>query len=94
VNGPRPAPTRPYPPPLGVRTNGLAIAAMTCGILWFTWIGAVLAVIFGHVARRQIGEARGWQRGDGMALAGMVLGYSGLAVLLFTVLALATGRVS
>jgi hypothetical protein len=94
VSGPRPVPTSPYPPPLGVRTNGLAIAAMIAGILWFTWIGAVLGVIFGHVARRQIGEANGWQRGDGMALAGMVLGYSGLAVLLFTVLALATGRVS
>jgi hypothetical protein len=94
VNGLPPAPTRPYPPPLGVRTNGLAIAALVAGILWFTWIGAVLGVIFGHVARRQIGEAKGWQKGDGMALAGLVLGYSGLLVLLFTVLALATGRTS
>jgi hypothetical protein len=92
VNGPRPVPTPPYPPPLGVRTNGLAIAALVSGLLWFTWIGAVLAVIFGHVARRQIAEARGWQRGEGMALAGLVLGYSGLAVVLFAVLALATGR--
>ena len=97
MNGLRPASTpltRPYPPPLAPRTNGLAIAALATGILWFTWIGAVLAVIFGHVARRQIRESRGWQRGGGMALAGVVLGYSGFAVLLFTVLALATGRAS
>jgi len=93
VSEPRPAATHPYPPAIRVRTNGLAIAALIAGILWFTWIGAVLAVIFGHVARRQIGQSKGWQRGGGMALAGVVLGYSGLAVLLFTVLALATGRV-
>ncbi len=89
-----PPPTRPYPPPLAVRRNGLAIAALVTGILWFTWIGAVLGVIFGYVARRQIREAKGWQTGDGMAVAGLVLGWSGLAVLLFTVLALATGRAS
>jgi hypothetical protein len=94
VNRLPPAPPRPYPPPLVVRTNGLAVAALVAGILWFTWIGAVLGVILGHRARRQVRAAHGWQRGDGMALAGLVLGYSGLAVLLFTVVALATDQAS
>lgn len=92
MNDPTPARTHPYPPPLSVHTNGFAIAALVTGILWFTWVGAVLAVVFGHVARRQIRTAGGWQRGDGMALAGTVLGYSGLAVLVFALLALATDR--
>jgi hypothetical protein len=83
---------RTYPPPLTARTNGLAIAALVSGFAWCTWIGAVLAVIFGHLARRQIRGARGWQRGDGMAVAGLVLGYAGLAVLVLAAIALATGR--
>ena len=34
-----------------------------------------LAIIFGHIARRQIREAKGRERGKGMALAGLILGY-------------------
>ena len=93
MNGLRPPPPRPYPPPLVARTNGMAIAALVAGILFFTWIGAVLAVVFGHVARRQLRGAGGWQRGDGLAVAGLVLGYAGLAILVFTLLSVATGRV-
>ena len=35
----------------------------------------VLAIIFGGTARRQIREAKGRERGKGMALAGSILGY-------------------
>jgi Domain of unknown function (DUF4190) len=86
-------PARPYPPPLAARTNGMAIGALIAGILFFTWIGAVLAVVLGHLARGQIRRAGGWQRGDGLAVAGLVLGYAGIAVLVFTLLTVATGRV-
>ena len=34
-----------------------------------------LAIIFGHIARRQIREAKGRERGKGMAKAGLILGY-------------------
>jgi hypothetical protein len=88
-----PLPARPYPPPLATRTNGMAIGALIAGILFFTWIGAVLAVVLGHVARGQIRRAGGWQRGDGLAVAGLVLGYAGIAVLVFALLSVATGRV-
>jgi len=60
-------------------TNGLAIASMVLGILWMYWIGSILALIFGLVARRQIKE-RG-QSGDGMAIAGIVLGIVGIVTL-------------
>lgn len=63
------------------RTNGLAIASMVLGILWLEWVGSILALIFGHVAISQINRSGGWQGGKGMAIAGVVLGYVGLAAL-------------
>lgn len=71
-----------YPPPPR-RTNGMAIAAMVLGILWLYWIGSVLALVFGYVARRQIRE-RG-ESGDGMAIAGIVLGWVGIGFLAIAV---------
>lgn len=85
-------PAAPSPPPVpapyygqpaysyGPRTNSLAVASLVSGIL--AWVvcpllAAVLAVIFGHIARGQIrhsGEA-----GGGLAIAGLVLGYVNLA---------------
>ena len=59
---------------------------MALGIVWLGWIGSVLAVIFGHVALAQVRE--GTRSGRGMAIAGLVLGYGGMALLvLFVVLA-------
>jgi len=64
------------PPP---RTNGLAIASMVLGIVWIYWIGSILALIFGYVARKQIRERH--ESGGGMATAGIVLGWVGVGVL-------------
>lgn len=67
-------------------TNGLAIASLVLGILWIYWVGSVLAVIFGHIALSQI--RRRQDGGHGMAIAGVVLGYIGIGVLvLFIILA-------
>ena len=67
-------------------TNGLAIASLVLGILWIYWIGSVLAVIFGHIALNQIRQRH--DGGHGMAIAGVVLGYIGIGVLvLFIILA-------
>jgi hypothetical protein len=73
-----------YPQP---GTNGMAIASMVLGILWVYWVGSVLALIFGYVARSQIRQ-RG-QGGDGMAVAGIVLGWIGVATLIVFVIILA-----
>jgi hypothetical protein len=70
-------------------TNGLAIAAMVLGIVWVYWIGSILALIFGFVARKQIKEHG--QKGDGMAIAGIVLGCVGLATLLLVIILVAVG---
>jgi hypothetical protein len=67
----------PYAPPQ--RTNGLAIASMVLGILWLYWLGSILALVFGYVARKQIRERN--EAGGGMATAGIVLGWIGVGVL-------------
>lgn len=75
----------PVPP-----TNGLAIGAMICGIAELFTLGfaAIPAVILGHLARGQIRQTG--ERGDGLAIAGLVLGYLGIAGWLFIILAIAS----
>ena len=83
--------TAPYPPPIRVRTNGLAIAALVSGLLSVTGVGAVLAVVFGHLSLAQIKSSGGWQRGSGMALAGIVLGWATIAVVVIAIIGAGTG---
>ena len=73
-------------PATGRSTNGFAIASMVLGILWVYWIGSILALVFGYIARRQIRESMGRQGGDGMAIAGIVLGWIGVAILAIVIL--------
>ena len=75
-------PTQPYGYGYGYgpgpqKTNGLAIAALVCGLvglLFFPPILGPLALIFGLVALNQINKSGGTQKGKGMAIAGVVLG--------------------
>lgn len=61
--------------PVAAPTNGLAIAALVCSIAGVaTGLSAPVGAVLGHVARRQIRE-RG-EQGDGMALAGIIVGWS------------------
>lgn len=72
---PQPAPTysRPYNP----GTNGFAVASLVLALVG----GSILAVIFGHVAKSQI--ARDGGSGEGMATAGLVIGYLSLMLFCF-----------
>lgn len=74
------------PPPQETKTNGFSIASLVLGIIWIYWLGSILAVIFGHVALSQIKKANGRQTGRGMAIAGLVLGYIGVATLILFVI--------
>jgi hypothetical protein len=76
-----------YGPPQSARTNSLAITSLVlalCGLL--CGATAPIGAIMGHVARRQIRE-RG-ESGDGMALAGIIIGWiiTGLFVAFFALL--------
>jgi hypothetical protein len=61
--------------------NGLSIASLVlgiCGLLFLWVIGPILAVIFGHVGLKQIRTRN--ENGRGMAIAGIVMGWIGVAV--------------
>lgn len=73
-----PAPAYYRPP-----TNGMAVASMVLGILGMVgiiWvISPVLALVFGYVSKGQINRSGGAQEGRGYAIAGIVLGWVGIA---------------
>ena len=75
-----PVPYRPGSPPAVSRTNSMAVASMACGlgqvIFWF--LAGIPAIVFGHIARRQIRETG--EAGSGMAMAGLIMGYVGVFV--------------
>ena len=75
------------PPP----TSSLSLTSLIMGIVGWVLVpvvGAIIAVITGHMAKKEIRESRGLLGGDGMATAGLVLGYSHLALVLCGCLAL------
>lgn len=63
------------PPAPARRTNGMAIASLVLSLTCCSPLG----VIFGHVAHKQIRERD--EDGGGLATAGLVLGYVGLALI-------------
>jgi len=79
----------PVAPFAQVGYSGLAIASMVLGIVWVYWIGSILALIFGYVARSQI--KRTGKNGNGMAIAGIVLGWVGIATLVTIIILAFTG---
>lgn len=74
---PQPYPAGGFSPyPAAPKTNGLAIASLVCSILGVCCgVGGVLGVIFGFVARGQIKRSGGAQKGSGLALAGIIVGF-------------------
>jgi Domain of unknown function (DUF4190)/Protein of unknown function (DUF2510) len=77
--------------PVQTKSNGFAIASMVLGILWIYWLGSILALVFGYVAKNQIDRSGGRQSGRGMAIAGIVLGWIGIAILVLVIVFVATG---
>jgi Domain of unknown function (DUF4190) len=67
------------------RTNVLAIVSLVAGILWFFWLGSVVALVCGVLALGQI-RTRG-EAGRGIAIGGIVLACIGLVTLAGTVAA-------
>jgi hypothetical protein len=68
---------------LPVQTSSLAIVSLVSGIAsWLVLpvLGALVAVITGHMARKEIRASEGRLTGMDMANAGMILGYVHLAL--------------
>lgn len=76
------------PPTLQTKDSSLALTSLITGILGWTilpLLGSVVAIITGHLAKKEIKDSYGTISGSGMASAGLILGYVQLG---FTVLAL------
>jgi len=75
-------------------TNALAIVSLIFGVLGWTvlpLIGNIVAIVAGHIARSQVRLSGGAEQGDGLALAGLILGYLGLLLGAFLLILLVFG---
>jgi hypothetical protein len=73
----------PPPPESGTPapTSTLSLTSLMMGII--SWIllpvvGGLIAIITGHLAKKEIRQSEGLLGGDGLATAGLVLGYANL----------------
>ena len=64
--------------PQPAKTNGFAVASLVLGII--PCCTGVLAIVFGFIAKNQIKNSGGTQTGDGMATAGIILGFVWIAL--------------
>lgn len=65
------------------QTSVLAVLSLVFGILGWTLLpglGAIVAVVTGHIARAEIRRAPQALEGDGLAIAGLVLGWLGIVL--------------
>jgi len=73
----------PTPPP-SVENSGMAVASLIASILGLTLvptIGSVIGLILGYMARSRIRDSAGTLGGEGLAKAGIILGWIGVAIL-------------
>ena len=79
-------------PPTPRQTNGKAIAALILAILGLIGvlplIGSILGIVLGNGARAEIRDSYGAQEGDGLAQAGVIVGWIGVAFAVLAVLSL------
>jgi type II secretory pathway pseudopilin PulG len=71
------------------QTSALAVWSLILGILSLILAGltAIPAVICGHLALGKIKRSAGTQTGGGLAIAGLITGYLGFAILMIAILA-------
>ena len=71
------------------QTNNLAIVSLVSGILGWTvvpWLGSLIAIVTGHMARAELRRNPDTQEGDGFAVAGLVLGWAMIALTVLAIL--------
>jgi hypothetical protein len=69
--------------PTTAPTSSLAVISLIAGLGGFTlfpFVGSLVAVVTGYFGRREIQASGGALQGDGLATAGMVLGWIGLGL--------------
>ncbi len=69
--------------PQTLPNSSMSIVSLVCGILGITFvpfIGSIIALITGYMAKKEIRESGGALGGDGLATAGLVLGWLGVGL--------------
>jgi hypothetical protein len=83
---PYPPQAQPYRGQFQARTDGGAIASLILGIasiaLCLSVFAGIPAIILGHISYSKIKKSMGRLKGEGMALAGLILGYISLPMVL------------
>jgi len=75
----------------GPSTNTMALVSLIAGIAGLTifpFIGSIVAVITGNIGRKEIVASAGGQTGDGLALAGLIMGWIGVGLGVIAICAL------
>ncbi len=62
------------------QNSNKAIASLVCGVLFLCAPASIAAIILGHLALVDIKRTAGRMAGKGMAIAGLVLGYTGIGL--------------
>jgi hypothetical protein len=60
-------------------TSVKAIISLICGVLFFVPLAFIGAIVFGHLGLSEIKKSAGRLKGEGIAIAGLVLGYLWIA---------------
>jgi uncharacterized membrane protein YgcG len=81
-------------PSVGADTSRFSVASLVLGIVWVGGVGSILAIIFGSVAKNHIDRSAGRQGGRSLAVAGIVLGWLGVALVPLIVAAVAFNNVA
>ena len=64
----------------------ISLISGICAYIFLPFIGSLAAIILGHLAKKEIRESNGTITGNGMATAGLVLGYIQLALIVLIII--------
>jgi len=73
------------------RLSTLAVVSLVAGLAGWTiapWIGSLVAIVTGHMARSELRRDPQGLEGNGFAVAGLVLGYAMIVLSLLSILAI------
>jgi len=76
-----PAYRQPLPPGFKPPTSGKAIGSLIFGLFMFFLPASIVAIILGHLSLSEIRKSAGRLKGQGLATAGLILGYLGIAAI-------------
>lgn len=85
----------PHEVPPALPNSTAAVVSLVAGVLSWTLlplgITGIVAVVAGHMAKNEIRRSGGQLGGNGMATAGLILGYAHLVLFLVAICAIAFG---